>query len=87
MALAASLAVPLSDDTDLEEESACGPINPPSHVGSIGLGNGGGSPPRIIAWQAATPSTRWAGFKGGIYVATVSGNNRRKITTFTHHNR
>lgn len=76
----AACEVPLPGDPE-GEEGACGAINPPQS------GSGGGFPGKIIAWAGGYDINPIGGLRGGIYVARISGSERRKITTFTYLNR
>jgi len=64
-----------------EEEAACGPINPPQSSAGDNI------PPLIVTWASGYDINPVGGFRGGIYIATLSGDGRRKITSFQHHNR
>jgi len=78
----AACEVPLPGDPE-SEDGACGSTNPPPS----GSGGGSGSPGKIVAWAGGYDINPIGGLRGGIYVARISGTQRRKITTFTYLNR
>jgi hypothetical protein len=64
-----------------DEEAACGAVNPPQSSAGEGVA------PQILAWASGYDINPFGGFRGGLFISTLSGDGRRKITSFTHRNR